>query len=222
MRAAGIMEYPKIGRVTSESVHKGTEKTWDQWVAILEKAGARTWTHQEIVAFLKKKHKLGPWWQQGVAMGYEIAIGRRVEGQNAKGEYSVTATKSLAMDAKNAWKNFISEEGIAIWLQPLFEVEIKPKNSFETQDGYFGEIRTVMKPVQDPSKPAAKVERRVRMSWQDPNWDYSTSVEVLFVKRPNGKSIVAINHTKIKDLRIQAKLRARWRKALDEFAKKWA
>lgn len=216
------MEYPKIGRVTSESVQKGTGKTWDEWVAILEKAGARPWTHQEIVAYLKKKHKLGPWWQQGVAMGYEIAIGRRIEGQNAKGEYSITVTKSLHMDAKNAWKNFVSEEGIAIWLQPLFEVEIKPKNTFETQDGYFGEIRTVAKPVQDPSKKAAKVERRVRMTWQDPNWDASTSVEVIIVARANGNSILCFNHGKIKDVRIQAKLRARWRKALDELAKKWS
>jgi hypothetical protein len=214
------MEYPKIGRVTSESVHKSTGKTWDQWVALLEKAGARPWTHQEIVAFLKKKHKLGPWWQQGVAMGYEIAIGRRIEGQNAKGEYTLTVTKSLHIDAKNAWKNFVSEEGMAIWLQPLFEVEIKPKSSFETQDGYFGDIRTVTQPVQNPSKKSAKVERRFRMTWQDPNWDYSTSVEVMFVERANGNSIVAFNHGKIKDLRIQAKLRARWRKALDEFAKK--
>jgi hypothetical protein len=214
------MEYPKIGRVTSESVQKGTGKTWDQWVALLDKAGARPWTHQEIVAFLKKKHKLGPWWQQGVAMGYEIAIGRRIEGQNAKGEYGLTATKSLRIDAKSAWKNFASEEGVAIWLQPLFEVELKPKKMFETQDGYFGEIRTVMKPVQDPSKKAAKVERRVRMTWQDPNWDYSTSVEFIFVIKPNGKSIIAVNHSKIKDLRVQAKLRARWRKALDEFAEK--
>ncbi|MFL5814327.1 MAG: DUF4287 domain-containing protein [Bdellovibrionia bacterium] len=214
------MEYPKIGRVTSESVHKGTGKTWDQWVLILEKAGARTWTHQEIVAFLKKKHKLGPWWQQGVAMGFEIATGRRVEGQNAKGEYGLTVTKSIRLDVKKVLKFFMSEEGIAIWLQPLFEIAIKPKCMFETQDGYFGEIRTVMKPVQDPSAKSAKVERRIRMSWQDPNWDYSTSVEVMFVARANGSSIVAFNHGKIKDTRVQAKLRARWRKALDELAEK--
>lgn len=216
------MEYPKIGKVSSASVEKATGKSWDQWVAILEKAGARGSTYQEIVALLKKKHKLGPWWQHGVAMGYEIAIGRRIEGQNAKGEYSVTATKSLRIDAKKAWKYFVSKEGIAIWLQPLFEVEIKPKSMFETQDGYFGEIRTVAKPVQNPSKKTAKIERRVRLTWQDPNWDSSTAVEVIIVSRANGNSIVAFNHGKIKDLRIQAKLRARWRKALDEFAKKWS
>jgi len=202
------MEYSKIGRVSSESVEKATGKTWDQWIAILEKAGARSWTHQEIVAFLKKKHKLGPWWQQGVTLGFEIAIGRRVEGQNAKGEYSLTVTQSLHLDVKKVWKHFVSEEGKTIWLQPLFPVEIKPKNTFETQDGFFGEFRTMKK------------ERRIRMTWQDPNWDGGTTVEVIFVARANGNSIVCINHGKIKDLRIQAKLRTRWRQALDEFKKR--
>jgi hypothetical protein len=60
------------------------------------------------------------------------------------------------------------------------------------------------------------------MTWQDPNWDYSTTVELIFVIRPGEKSIVAVNHGKIKDLRVQAKLRARWRKALDEFAEKFS
>lgn len=216
------MEYPKIGKVSSASVEKATDKSWDQWIALLDKAGARSWTYQEIVAHLKKKHKLGPWWQQGVAMGYEIATGRRIEGQNAKGEYAITATKSLRFDAKKVWKHFSSKEGIAVWLQPLFDVEIKAKNTFETQDGYFGEIRTVAKPVQDPSTKAARVERRIRMTWQDPNWDSSTTVEVMIVARANGNSILAFNHGKIKDVRIQAKLRARWREALEEFAKKFS
>ena len=53
------------------------------------------WTHGEIVAFLKVRYKLRPWWQQGVASGFEIATGRRVDGQNTKGLYTTTATKSL-------------------------------------------------------------------------------------------------------------------------------
>ena len=32
---------------------------------------------------------------------------------------------------------------MAIWLQPLFPVKIAAKTAFETQDGFFGEIRTL-------------------------------------------------------------------------------
>src|SRR5688572_1797323 len=78
-------EIEKIGKVKSESVLKCTGKSWAQWIAILEKAGARWMTHKEIVAFLKK-YKLSQWWQQGVATGYEMHIGRKAEGRNEKGE----------------------------------------------------------------------------------------------------------------------------------------
>jgi uncharacterized protein YndB with AHSA1/START domain len=201
-----VNQFKQIGRVSSASVEKATGKSWDQWVALLDKVGARSWTHQEIVAFLKKKHKLGPWWQQGVTLGFEIATGRRLEGQDAKGEYMLTVTKSIHLEAKKVWKFVVSDEGQALWLKPLFSVAIKPGNAFETTDGFFGEIRTMQK------------ERRIRMTWQDPNWSSRTTVEVIFVQRANGNSILCFNHTKLKDLRIQAKLRVRWKAVVEEIA----
>lgn len=199
-------KYAQIGRVSTASVFKATRKHWNEWIEILDKAGARSWTHQEIVAFLKKRHKLGPWWQQGVAVGFEIATGRRVEGQNLKGEYMVTTTKSLSVPAAKAWKKLISEKGVTIWLKPLFKVPVKEGTQFETEDGYFGEIRTIKK------------ARRLRLSWSDPDWLKKTVVQVTLVDRPKEKSILVIDHTQILDSRVQARMRARWRTAADELA----
>ena len=98
------MKYSKIGRVSSASVEKGTGRGWDEWIPLLTKAGALGWTHKEIVQFLKKKYKLSPWWQQGVTLGFEVATKRRIDGQNQKGEYNVTATRSIALEAKALWK----------------------------------------------------------------------------------------------------------------------
>ena len=50
-------KYPKLAGVGSETLKKRTRKTWDQWVEVLDKAGARHWTFQETVAHLRKKHK---------------------------------------------------------------------------------------------------------------------------------------------------------------------
>lgn len=36
------------------------------------------------------------WWAQGVTVGYEQAIGRRLPGQAADGTFSVSATKTLS------------------------------------------------------------------------------------------------------------------------------
>jgi hypothetical protein len=72
-----IKTIDKIGRVTSASVQKGTGRNWDQWIAILEKAGARSWSHRETVDLLTKRYKLTPWWQQGVAWGLSITPEKR-------------------------------------------------------------------------------------------------------------------------------------------------
>jgi uncharacterized protein YndB with AHSA1/START domain len=197
--------YAQIGRVSSASVHKGTGKSWDQWVAILDKAGARSWTHPEIVAYLKKRHKLSLWWQQGVTLGFEIATGRRIEGQNAKGQYQVTVTKSLSTGVAAVWKSLVSKKGARLWLRPLYDVAFEVGNTFETDDGFFGEIRTMKK------------NRRIRMSWQDPNWLKGTYVQVTLVDRPGEKSILVVDHGQIVDLRIQATLRKRWKSAASDF-----
>ncbi len=137
--------YKLVGRVSTESVFKATGKHWVKWIELLDKAGARSWTHAEIVAYLKKKYRLGPWWQQGVTLGFELAIGRRIEGQNLKGQYTTTITKSFTVSVAKLWTYLVSAAGQAIWFQPLSPVEIKAGAQFETQDGFYGEIRTLKK-----------------------------------------------------------------------------
>ncbi|MBY0371368.1 hypothetical protein K2X33_11820 [bacterium] len=204
--SGGERNYQKVGKVSSESVKKHTKKDWKTWVQLLEKAGATRWTYQEIVSFLKTKYRLTPWWQQGVAMGFEIATGRRKAGQDARGKYMVTATKSLPLGGKAAWKLLLSTAGMELWLRPLSPLKVKPKTGFETVDGFFGEIRTVA------------VNRRVRMSWQDPLWEKPTIVELLLVAKAAKKSILVFNHTGIHDADTREALRLRWREAVDGLA----
>ena len=196
----------KVGMVTSKSLEKGTGKSWDQWVSLLDRAGARMWTHQEIVAFLKRRHKLNAWWQQGVTTGYEIAIGRRIEGQNQKGEYSVTATRTINIAARVAWKFLFSDDGLQLWLKPLSDFTLKKKATFERDDGIFGEVRTM------------KAGVRARLSWQDTDWEKPTILQVYVLPRPGAKCILVLQHEQLKSARLREDLRAQWKEALDHLA----
>jgi uncharacterized protein YndB with AHSA1/START domain len=207
MGQATVRKHKLLARVSTESVHKCTGRHWDEWVKLLDQAGARAWEHKEIVAYLKTKHRLTPWWQQGVTGGYEVAIGRKVEGQNLKGEWSLTATKTFRVAATELWKQLSSDAGMALWLQPLAPVRLKAKNFFETRDGYFGEIRTLKSGV------------RIRLSWRDPEWAKPTYVQIFLLPRPGDKCLLAINHEKLPVARLQGELRRRWKKALDELAR---
>jgi uncharacterized protein YndB with AHSA1/START domain len=192
----------KLGLYTDKSVLKNTGKNWVQWVQILNKDGAAHLSHQEIVALLKKKYKLSIWWQQAVTSGYEVHIGRRREGQNAKGEYQMTATKTFPVDGKTLWKIITSAEGQAAWLKPMTPLEFKIKEAFEVRGGVFGSIRTLKAPA------------RLRMRWQDTEWPKPTVVNIAVVPRSGGKSILALNHEAIKDPRTKEKLRVHWKAAL--------
>lgn len=195
-----------VGRVSSASVLKGTGRNWDEWMPILEKAGARHWEHKEIVAFLKRKYKLTPWWQQGVTLGYEIHIGRRLEGQNAKGEYGVTVTKAFSLSQKQIWQKLVAVEGAAVWLQPMSDFSLKLKNEYEVEGGIFGEVRTMKAPL------------RARLTWQDTEWPKPTIVQIYVVPQPKQKKcILVFNHEGLKTPTQREQMRAHWRAAIERF-----
>jgi hypothetical protein len=62
--------------VSSDAVARRTGKSWAQWFALLDAAGAADLDHKGIVAVLAQRHGVGPWWQQMVTVAYEQARGK--------------------------------------------------------------------------------------------------------------------------------------------------
>jgi uncharacterized protein YndB with AHSA1/START domain len=195
-----------LNKAKSASVLKHTQKNWDQWIELLNKSGATHLTHQEIVRFLAQKYKLSLWWQQVITSGYEIYIGRKIEGRNEKGEYATVATKTIAVDSRDLWKFMTSHQGQSLWLRPLAPLKFHLKETFELEGGIFGEIRTIKAPL------------RMRLSWQDTDWNKPTVVQMTCVKRPHKKSILVVQHEKLKDARLKNQMRDHWKQVLQSIA----
>lgn len=196
----------RVAHVSNTSVLKHTGKSWNQWIEILDRLGARALVHKEIAAVLKKKYKLTLWWQHEVATGFEVHIGRKLPGRNAKGLFSMTVTKSLLHDQKRVWTYLKSAAGIDVWLKPMSKLILAPKNSFEVEGGIFGEVRTL------------KAPSRVRLSWQEVDWQKPTYLQILIVPRPKQKCLLIFQHEGITTAAIKAALRNHWRTAVEEFA----
>ncbi|MCG8356906.1 MAG: DUF4287 domain-containing protein [Kiloniellales bacterium] len=108
---------PVVFQVSDTSVSAKTGQGWDHWLALLDRAGARSMTHKEIVAVLRAETELSGWWQQTVAGTYERARGLRVRHEMPDG-YQVSRSRSLAVALDRvfqAWADPVERES---WLGP--------------------------------------------------------------------------------------------------------
>src|SRR5688500_12434104 len=90
-------------RMSDEAVKARTGKKWDQWFAILDKAGAKEMSHKDIVKFLNSKHDVGPWWQQMVTVSYEQARGLR-DKHEKPGGYQISVSRTVHSSLANLYK----------------------------------------------------------------------------------------------------------------------
>jgi uncharacterized protein DUF4287/activator of Hsp90 ATPase-like protein len=102
-------------RMSDEAVKAKTGKTWKDWFSVLDKAGARKMTHQEIVRFLNSEHDVGPWWQQMVTVTYEQQRGLRGKHEKPDG-YQISVSRTLDISLPTLYEAFKNEKKRGTWL----------------------------------------------------------------------------------------------------------
>jgi hypothetical protein len=105
------------GGVSSAAVRKATGKTWREWLAILDKAGAAKLPHKDIVLRLQKSYRLADWWGQMVTVGYEQARGLRLKHQKTDG-FQINVAKTIAAPVGRAF---------AAWREPAQREQWLPR-----------------------------------------------------------------------------------------------
>jgi uncharacterized protein YndB with AHSA1/START domain len=108
-------------RMSDEAVESKTGKTWSRWFKHLDAAGARKMTHQEIVAHLREKHAVRPWWTQMVTVIYEQARGLRDKHQKPQG-YEISVSRTIETPAAKAYKAWTIEKIRRQWLPASLEI----------------------------------------------------------------------------------------------------
>jgi len=111
-----------VPRMSDAAVKAKTGKTWSEWFAILDKAGAKKMNHKEIVAYVSERYSVEAWWRQMVAAIYEQARGLRGKHEKPEGfEISVSRTLSVPVSAAyKAWNDarlrarWLGEKGLII------------------------------------------------------------------------------------------------------------
>lgn len=111
---------PRIGDAT---VREKTGKSWKEWFALLDDAGAAQRPHAEIARSLAEEHGLSGWWSQSVTVEYERTRGLRQEHERPDG-FQVGATKTIAASRAEVWRAWEDEAVRELWL-PGARIEVR-------------------------------------------------------------------------------------------------
>lgn len=97
------------------AIASATGRQWDEWVDLLEAAGAREMTHSAIARValeqMPESVERAEWWAQGTAVAYEQHAGLRVPGQSCDGDFQLSTSRTVAGDkdsALQAWTGLVA------------------------------------------------------------------------------------------------------------------
>ena len=103
------------GRIGDETVLARTGKGWGQWFAILDRAGAGSKNHKEIVALLTSRYELRSWWRQTITVTYEQQRGMRRRHQKSDG-FEITRSKVVPASLVTLYRAWTDGRQRARWL----------------------------------------------------------------------------------------------------------
>ena len=113
----------KLAGVGSQAVHKATGRAWDEWLKVLDRAGAKAMAHKDIALMLSRKFSVPDWWCQMVTVGYEQARGLRAVNQAAQG-YRANASKTVAVELDRLYAAWSDGRQRARWL-PAAPIQVR-------------------------------------------------------------------------------------------------
>ena len=113
-------------KLSDEALRGATGRDWAGWFAVLDAWDATRHSHAEIAAFLGTEHRMGGWYAQSVAVGYEQARGLRQVGQSSTGDWNTSGSRTLAAPPERVLDAFTDPETRERWL-PGVELSVSSR-----------------------------------------------------------------------------------------------
>lgn len=92
-----------------------TGRSWEGWLSLLDRWGARQRRRGETVEFLLADQGVPSWWAQTIAAGYERVRGMRLKHQQADG-FTIYASRTVRVPIRRLFDAFADEQVRAAWL----------------------------------------------------------------------------------------------------------
>lgn len=96
--------FAQLAGMSDAAVCARTGRTWAGWVEALDGVGAEGWPHRRIAQCVHEQFKIGDWWGQTVAVGYERIKGLREIGQRRDGTYEASRSRTFPVPVDRVYR----------------------------------------------------------------------------------------------------------------------
>ena len=103
------------GHRSAKGIQAKTGKSYSDWFALLDAAGAQKMAYKEIFAILQSRHRLGRWWAQKLTIIYELERGLRQKHETQSG-YQISVNRTLPFPATKLFKMWHDKRLRSKWL----------------------------------------------------------------------------------------------------------
>ena len=128
-----------------------------------------------------------------------------VAGKTKTQGWEIGVRRTLPISTEKAWKLLMTQPGLGYWLGTDVDVQFKKGDTFTTNEGTWGEIRS----YNDGSL--------IRMRWQPPEWDFESTLQIRVTPAKTGATI-SFHHERMRSGEQRAAMHQRWSDALDQLA----
>ncbi|MEM1246585.1 MAG: hypothetical protein AAGA81_10150 [Acidobacteriota bacterium] len=160
-RAQSDADYAERSGMSLSSVQKATERSWTDWVELLDAAGAETLPHRDIAKIAGAQDGVSPWWSQQVTVGYERIKGLRDVGQRRGGGYDANKSKTLPVTLTRLYRAFAHKTQRERWLDFEWQLRSSKKDRslrLDAENGQRVQLYFLEKPEGRDGRPRATVQ----------------------------------------------------------------
>ncbi len=182
--ATRLMKSSTVKAMNTAAIAEATGMSWAIWCKKLDAVDGKSLSHGEIAKAAQRIKPVSGWWAQGVAVAYEQHIGRRKPGQLSDGSYSASATRTVIASREEAFEKW---------------------RAFATTIDGIGGASFSGEPI------ASHTPKRSYWKCSCAN---GTKVIISFENKPNGRTLIAVEHQKLKTETSLAKTKIAWVKTL--------
>lgn len=84
--------------MSDEAIKNGTGRGWDDWCDLIDQRPEGIDGHTAIATYVRDVLGTGPWWTQGVTVGYERITGLRLPYERPDGTFTAGKSKTVVFD----------------------------------------------------------------------------------------------------------------------------